>query len=84
MTGNMLSRRTDDPKPSLRHDSTPVLVLRGECDYVTKAVAEQYVSVLPNATLEDIQRAGHFLVYEQPEIYLNFVLKFIARQAEIF
>ena len=80
MTGNTLSRRPDDPKPSLRHDSTPVLVLRGECDYVTKAVAEQYVSVLPNATLEDIQRAGHFLVYEQPEIYLNFVLKFIAQQ----
>ncbi|MEL6871070.1 MAG: alpha/beta hydrolase, partial [Pseudomonadota bacterium] len=68
MTGNTLLHRTDDPKPSLQHDSTPVLVLRGECDYKTKAVAEQYVSVFPNAILEDIQRAGHFLVYEQPEI----------------
>ncbi|MEL6369435.1 MAG: hypothetical protein AAFY84_15555 [Pseudomonadota bacterium] len=49
MTGKSLDSRTDDPKPILAKNSTPVLVIRGACDYKAEAVAKQYASVFPNA-----------------------------------
>ncbi|MFK8052783.1 MAG: alpha/beta fold hydrolase [Woeseiaceae bacterium] len=80
MTGNTLAENPNDPKPQLMRDTTPLLVLRGECDYKTMAVAEQYVSVFPNAVMHEIEMAGHLLVHEQSELYLQFVTEFIARQ----
>lgn len=66
-----------DPRPALRTVTTPVLVLRGECDYVAEAVTREYQAVLPNATLRTIDAAGHTIETHQPEAYREAVLSFL-------
>ncbi len=79
MTSKTLQARTRDPKPSLRTNHTPVLVLRGECDYKAAAVAREYAEVFPNARLELIEATGHMLYWEEPDAYLQRVRRFLTR-----
>lgn len=47
---------------------TPTLVVYGgEERVIPLACARQYADVLPNATLEIVEGAGHYLDYEEPE-----------------
>lgn len=78
MTGRDLNVSAD-PKPMLSQLDTPVLILRGECEYMRRAVAEQYDRVFSNSTLEDIEGAGHMIYWEQPEVFLARVTAFLAR-----
>lgn len=78
MTGRDLNASAD-PKPTLSQLDTPVLILRGECEYMRRAVAEQYNRVFSNSTLEDIEGAGHMIYWEQPEVFLARVTAFLAR-----
>jgi proline iminopeptidase len=61
-----------DPRPVLRGNSTPVLVLRGTCDFVPTAVAQEYVATFPQAQMVQIENAGHALYAAQPtQVYAN-------------
>jgi len=77
MTSKTLWDRSEDPKPALKNTHTPVLILRGECDYKKEAVAKQYGSVFPNAKYIEIEDAGHMLYMEKPDDYLREVRKFL-------
>jgi len=55
-----------DPRPVLRGNSTPVLVLRGACDFVPLAVAKEYLATFSQAQIVQIQNAGHALYAAQP------------------
>jgi len=55
-----------DPRPALRGDPTPVLVLRGACDFVPLAFANEYLATFPQARMVQIQNAGHALYEAQP------------------
>lgn len=45
--------KSQDPAPSLQHSRVRALVLRGECEYMSRAVAEQYRDVFLNSALID-------------------------------
>ncbi|MEM9385180.1 MAG: alpha/beta fold hydrolase [Pseudomonadota bacterium] len=81
MTGRSLGLPRQDPRPALRSNPTPVLILRGECDYKHEAVAQEYASVLPNAQFERFDDAGHMLYWERPQAYLQRVRRFLRRTA---
>jgi proline iminopeptidase len=67
----------DDPRPVLRNTTTPVLVLRGECDYIAWEVTREYQDVPPNAAILVIEDAGHTSEMHQPDQYLEAVLAFL-------
>lgn len=81
MTGKSLKLRTDDPKPILRENKTPALVLRGECDYKSEAVAKQYQAVFPNATYASYEDGGHMLYWEKPDEFVERVQDFLNENA---
>jgi pimeloyl-ACP methyl ester carboxylesterase len=76
----MTSRDFDassDPKPALASLTTPTLVLRGECEYMHPAVAEQYHAVFRNSELINVAGAGHMVYWEQPQVFLEAVRSFL-------
>lgn len=77
MTGKSLKSAKIDPKPALRKNSTPVLVLRGACDYKNEAVARDYADVFPNSEFTLFENAGHMLFWEQPDQYILTVRQFL-------
>jgi proline iminopeptidase len=71
------AQQIPDPRPALRHVSTPVLVLRAQCDYLAWPVTREYRDVLPNAVLLAVPHAGHELPSDQPEFYATAVGNFL-------
>lgn len=69
-----------DPRPALRDIAVPLLVLRGECDYVAWKVTREYRDVLPNAALLPVDGAGHLITRVRPEIYRRAVRAFLREQ----
>lgn len=59
--------RQGEVRPALRASTVPVLVMKGECDYVPWAVARDYRSSFGNARLVYLERTGHLLWGGQPE-----------------
>ena len=51
----------------LQHIRAPVLLLRGQDSFVPESQVQELVSALPNAVIESVPNAGHFMVREQPE-----------------
>jgi proline iminopeptidase len=66
-----------DPRPALKQNSTPSLILRGECDFVPLAVAQEYADTLPKATLVRVPKAGHAIFGAQPELTLSLLRAFL-------
>jgi proline iminopeptidase len=64
------------PRQKLIGNQTPVLILRGDADYVPEAVANQYEETFPNSKFIRVKDAGHLIWLDQPEIY--------TREIEIF
>jgi proline iminopeptidase len=71
------SNQVADPRPALRNVSTPMLVLRSECDYIAWEVTREYRDLLPNAVLIAVEDAGHTISAHQPELYLQAVRSFL-------
>ncbi|WP_432981892.1 alpha/beta fold hydrolase [Dactylosporangium sp. CA-233914] len=71
------SRRVPDPRPRLRNLTAPVLVLRGQCDYIAWPVTREYRDLLPGAVLLPIDGAGHRISTDQPERYRQAILAFL-------
>ncbi|MGW5362637.1 alpha/beta hydrolase [Actinopolymorpha pittospori] len=71
------SGRTPDPRPALGAATAPVLVLRGECDYIHWNATREYRDLLPNATLLAIDDAGHTIPTHQPDLYRETVRAFL-------
>lgn len=69
MTSKSLQSRVYDPRPALRTNNAPVLVMRGACEYKKPEVANEYVDVFPNAQMTAFDQAGHMLLWEQPDKY---------------
>jgi proline iminopeptidase len=55
-----------DPRPALRHNRTPVLVLRAQCDYLRWEVTREYRDTFPQATMLTIDAAGHTVLADKP------------------
>lgn len=69
-----------DPRPALSVNQTPVLILRGQDDYLKWDVTHEYKKTFPNATLVYIEAAGHAIDLEQPDAYVTTVRAFLLDQ----
>lgn len=74
------AQRVADPRPALRKVSTPVLVMRGQCDQLAWNVTREYRDVLPNALLITIPEAGHEIPTDQPTLYDTSVRDFLLNE----
>lgn len=70
-----------DPRPALRQNQTPALIMRGECEFMPREVAYEYKETLPNATFVSVPNAGHALYGAQPEFILSTIRAFLLDQA---
>lgn len=67
-----------DIRPVLRTVRAPVLVLRGECDYLAWEVTREYRDTFPEATLVPVDDAGHGLLEDQPILVHDLVARFLS------
>ncbi len=64
-------------KDKLRAMDLPVLILRGECDYLRWEVTFQYRSLLKNSTFLYLEDAGHMPFLEKPGLVLDSIRSFL-------
>lgn len=64
-------------KNKLRSLTLPVLILRGECDYLKWEVTYEYRSLLKNSTLLFLEGAGHMPFLERPDLVLDSIRSFL-------
>ncbi len=74
-----LARHPHHPLRKLAHNETPVLILRGGCDYVHWDAVRQY-RTFPNSTLLYVARAGHAFGFDQPDVYVRAIHAFLLDQ----
>jgi proline iminopeptidase len=74
---DLMNLNTKPVKDALRSNPTPVLVLRGDADYLPAGIADEYDALFPNARLIRIPRCGHFIWLDQPEIYARSIETFL-------
>ena len=67
-----------DPRPDMRRFPGRVLVLQGQCDFMSYAEAYEYVSLFPNARYQFVAGAGHIIWWEQPEVFVRTILDFVS------
>jgi proline iminopeptidase len=56
---------------------TPVLILRGEFDFLPAGIADQYTSTFSRSTLLRVPAAGHLIRLDQPEEYHRAIEAFL-------
>ncbi|HWR15076.1 MAG TPA: alpha/beta hydrolase [Terriglobales bacterium] len=81
MTAADMDRHPHSISAALLRNRTPVLILRGGCDYVRWDVAYSYKTTFPNSILLYVPDAGHAFGYDQPKIYSAAVKAFLLDQA---
>ena len=64
-------------KTKLGSMTLPVLILKGECDYIKWEVTYEYKSLLKNATLLFLEGAGHMPFLEKPGLVLESIRSFL-------
>jgi proline iminopeptidase len=81
VTGHDYAELKGNPREKLKYDATPVLILRGECEYLDEEVCEQYHATFTNSTLQLIPGAGHFIPLEQPDVLISALRTFLLQEA---
>ena len=64
-------------KDKLKSLTLPVLILKGECDYLKWEIVHEYKSLLKNSTLLFLESAGHMPFLEKPELVLDSIRSFL-------
>jgi len=82
MWGNVMTDE-DSENREMRIDAqlatspTPVLILRGECDYCVPEVARQYEELLPGSRLVELPGAGHLIWLDRPAAFAEVIQAFL-------
>jgi proline iminopeptidase len=72
-----LMARDTNLDPLLKANNVPVLIIKGECDYVVWEVTYKYKTVFPNSTLLYFKGAGHMPYLEKPDLFIDAVSAFL-------
>ncbi|RMI32374.1 alpha/beta fold hydrolase [Nocardia stercoris] len=64
----------------MRNVHVPVLVMAAQCDFLHWPVSREYRDTLPDATLVDIQGAGHAVSTDQPQLFTQLLETFLDDQ----
>lgn len=67
-----------DPRPAMQQFAAPVMVLQGQCDFLSYGDAYEYAALFPNATYEYIPNAGHIIWWDRPEEYRRLIRTFLS------
>ena len=69
----------DYPKirDKIKDVQSPILVLQGQCDFLSYAASYEYVDLYPNSQYIFIENAGHEIWWEQKEEYIKEIIDFI-------
>lgn len=70
--GNTANRRKDLSKCEI-----PILMMRGQFDGVKWGYTDEYLKLFKNHQFVIVPKAGHSIAAEQPELYLNTIIKFL-------
>lgn len=62
---------------TLKTNQTPLLILRGTCDYLIGDVAYQYKSIFPNSVMLSVEDARHIIYWDKPDLFLEAVRAFL-------
>ena len=73
-------RDTLNPRAQLAANRTPTLILKGECDHIQRAVADQYRTTFAQSTLVYFPPAGHIIYDDQPDRYRAAIRAFLRDQ----
>ncbi len=69
-----------DFRPDLAGQDTPVLIIKGSCDYLSWSSAAEYLQTLPDARLVYLGGSGHNVYQDKPERYMVVVRAFLRGQ----
>ncbi|TGE17540.1 alpha/beta fold hydrolase [Hymenobacter elongatus] len=67
-----------DPRIKLKDNKIPVLVMKGQCDYISWGYTKEYLDLFSNSKLTLIPNSGHQIFAEQPELYAAEIRRFLA------
>lgn len=70
----------EDPRPTMRKMTAPVLVIQGQCDYIPYADAYEYADLFPDSRYRMIEGAGHIIEWEKPDALRAAVADFLAER----
>jgi proline iminopeptidase len=56
------------------------LIFRGECDYAKWDVTYQYKRVIPNSVLLFVEDAGHMILLERPDLFVDAVRAYLSNE----
>ena len=68
---------TRDPRPGLKDQKIPALIMKGQCDNQKWGFLTEYLDLFPVHQLAIIPDAGHSISVEQPELYLKTLRSFL-------
>ncbi|MEM1320080.1 MAG: alpha/beta hydrolase [Bacteroidota bacterium] len=71
-----------DRRAQLRQSEVPILLMRGQYDNQKWGFAQEYLELFSNHRLAIIPDAGHFIEWEQPEVYLQIIRDFLLEKDE--
>jgi len=78
MTLNSFAK-TPDPRTKLKGNTIPALIIKGQCDNQHWGFTQEYLQLFPDNRLAVISNAGHAISWEQPELYEQTILQFLAQ-----
>ena len=68
----------DNLWPAVQKITCPTLIVRGmDTDVLTPEIANQMLETMPNARLVEVPRAGHMVVEDNPDGFLDAVRSFL-------
>ncbi len=68
-----------DPRPKLENSTIPTLVLKGQCDNQKWGFTNEYLELFRNHQFVFIPNAGHFILVEQPELFIKAIKGFLCK-----
>jgi proline iminopeptidase len=66
-----------DTRTKLMDCSTPLLIMRGQCDGIKWGYIVEYYTYFKNRKVVIVPDAGHAIAREQPELYIKHILEFL-------
>jgi proline iminopeptidase len=67
-----------DPRPKIQNSTIPILVIKGQCDNQKWGFTNEYLELFQNHNFSVIPNAGHFILVEQPALYLKTIKEFLS------
>lgn len=69
--------KVPDKRDVIRGNSTPLLILKGQCDNQSWGYTQEYLDLFPNAKLHIMKNAGHSIEKSKQAEFLAIILDFL-------